>query len=159
MKDWPYDYLIATGCYSNVPNHYIGAISISCWFPKWYGNPIVMRNLAPHGFKNDPIPEYIPKFKKLLSKLDPHEVATEAKAKVYKRATARGLSDQEASQITPILLCWETPEKFCHRHMVSEWLNNEMGMYVPEVKVRLGKLNIIERKKKPKEGPDQLSLL
>lgn len=21
------------------------------------------------------------------------------------------------------LLCYETPEKFCHRHLVSEWLN------------------------------------
>ena len=22
------------------------------------------------------------------------------------------------------LLCYETPEKFCHRHLVAEWLNN-----------------------------------
>lgn len=22
-----------------------------------------------------------------------------------------------------VLLCWERPESFCHRHLVSEWLN------------------------------------
>lgn len=26
---------------------------------------------------------------------------------------------------TPVLLCWESSEKFCHRHLVAEWLANE----------------------------------
>jgi uncharacterized protein YeaO (DUF488 family) len=30
-----------------------------------------------------------------------------------------------------ILLCYETPEKFCHRHLVSEWLNRN-GVYCEE---------------------------
>lgn len=30
-----------------------------------------------------------------------------------------------------ILLCYETPEKFCHRHLVSKWLNRS-GIYCEE---------------------------
>jgi|GEM_PF-3279071 len=150
---------LATGCYSNIPNYYLGGISVSCWHPKWYGNPIMMRSLAPHGFKNDEPPEYIPKYKSLLSKLDPHKISSEAKEKTYFKAKERGLSEEEADAITPILLCWETPNQFCHRHMISEWINKETGIHVPEVKFRNGKLEVIERKKKKKEEPNQLTLL
>ena len=159
MTNYPFDFVVATGCYANIPNYYIGAISVSCWYPKWYGNPIVMRSLAPHGFKNDPLPEYIPKFKDLLSKLDPYEVSTEAKERTYNKARKRGLSDEEAGAITPVFLCWETPDRFCHRHMISEWLKKETGMFVPEVKLRNGNFQVIERTKKKKKEPNQLSLL
>ena len=30
-----------------------------------------------------------------------------------------------------ILLCYEKPESFCHRHLVADWLN-ENGLYVTE---------------------------
>tara|TARA_Y100001963_G_C6428175_1_gene285790 strand:+ start:168 stop:524 length:357 start_codon:yes stop_codon:yes gene_type:complete len=118
-----------------------------------------MRSLAPHGFKNDPLPEYIPKFKDLLSKLDPYEVSTEAQERTYNKARKRGLSDEEAGAITPVLLCWETPNQFCHRHMISEWINKETGIHVPEVKLKNGKFEVIERKKKKKKEPKQLTLL
>jgi hypothetical protein len=29
-----------------------------------------------------------------------------------------------------ILLCWETPDKFCHRHLVADWLNKPMETYI-----------------------------
>lgn len=31
-----------------------------------------------------------------------------------------------------ILLCWEGPGKFCHRRLVAEWFQNELGVLVPE---------------------------
>ena len=31
----------------------------------------------------------------------------------------------------PVLLCYESPEKFCHRHLVAEWLTNS-GIKVKE---------------------------
>ena len=31
-----------------------------------------------------------------------------------------------------ILLCFETPEKFCHRHLVAKWLNEKTGLAVQE---------------------------
>ena len=32
-----------------------------------------------------------------------------------------------------ILLCYETPGKFCHRHLVSKWLERELGIVVTEI--------------------------
>lgn len=31
-----------------------------------------------------------------------------------------------------VLLCYETPEKFCHRHLAAEWLNNKAGTDIHE---------------------------
>lgn len=31
-----------------------------------------------------------------------------------------------------ILLCYEPPDKFCHRHLVAEWLTNVMGIDIEE---------------------------
>lgn len=30
------------------------------------------------------------------------------------------------------LLCYEAPEKFCHRHLVAEWFKNKLGIEVKE---------------------------
>lgn len=30
------------------------------------------------------------------------------------------------------LLCYEKPEDFCHRHLLAEWLNRELGIEVRE---------------------------
>jgi hypothetical protein len=32
-----------------------------------------------------------------------------------------------------ILCCYEGPGKFCHRRLVAEWLENRLGMQVPEL--------------------------
>lgn len=34
-----------------------------------------------------------------------------------------------------VLLCYESPEKFCHRHLVADWLNEGTGMNVQEIKI------------------------
>ena len=31
-----------------------------------------------------------------------------------------------------VLLCFETPEKFCHRHIVAQWLKEKTGIKVQE---------------------------
>jgi uncharacterized protein (DUF488 family) len=31
-----------------------------------------------------------------------------------------------------ILLCWEPPGEFCHRRIVAQWLESELGIKVPE---------------------------
>jgi hypothetical protein len=32
-----------------------------------------------------------------------------------------------------ILLCWEAPGEFCHRRVVARWLEEAMGIEVPEL--------------------------
>ena len=54
---------------------------------------------------------YIDKYNKtVLSSLDP-------------LPTARALKEL-ADWKSTFILCYETPEKFCHRHIVAEWFNN-----------------------------------
>lgn len=33
-----------------------------------------------------------------------------------------------------MLLCYESPNKFCHRHLLSMWVENKTGMVIPEWK-------------------------
>ncbi len=32
-----------------------------------------------------------------------------------------------------ILCCYETPEKFCHRHLIAAWLQEKLGITVTEL--------------------------
>ena len=32
-----------------------------------------------------------------------------------------------------VLLCWCGDDKFCHRHIVAEWLNKELGTQIVEL--------------------------
>ena len=61
----------------------------------------------------------------VLHGLDPHEVYEELKGRV--------------------LLCYEEPEYFCHRHIVAAWLELELGITVPEVVCINNKLVPIKR--------------
>ena len=51
-------------------------------------------------------------FQETLSKLDPKEI--------YDRLQ------------NYVLLCWEAPGEFCHRRLVAKWLENRLGIEVPE---------------------------
>jgi hypothetical protein len=84
--------------------------------------------------------------------LNAHDIASEAKELVYKKAIRRGHSDEQASKITPVLLCWESPEQFCHRHLVSKWMEYETGMYVPEVKIPVGTQDLAVIKRAQTKG-------
>lgn len=61
----------------------------------------------------------------VLSKLDPQEVYDELDGR--------------------ILLCYEEPELFCHRHIVASWLEKTLGVRVPEVMILGDKLLKIDR--------------
>ncbi len=34
-----------------------------------------------------------------------------------------------------VLLCWEGPGKFCHRRLVAEWLENNLGCDFPGISI------------------------
>ena len=36
-----------------------------------------------------------------------------------------------------IMLCYEGPGKFCHRHLVAEWIQSNTGVIVEEVPIEL----------------------
>lgn len=34
-----------------------------------------------------------------------------------------------------VMMCYESPDQFCHRHLVSHWLEQELGIDVKEVMI------------------------
>ena len=90
-------------------------VSIARYSPQWCSGIREYKALAPlpSTLKNykrtSNTEEYIRDYRTtVLDKLDPHKVATE-------------LSDG-ANGCDVVLLCYETPDKFCHRHLVATWL-------------------------------------
>jgi hypothetical protein len=58
--------------------------------------------------------DYRREYRKILDRLDPR--------RVY---------DELGSE--SILLCWEGAGQFCHRRLVAEWLEERLGVKVPEL--------------------------
>ena len=48
----------------------------------------------------------------------------------------KGIAHQEQKDKV-VLMCYESPEKFCHRHLVAEWLNKEAGLEHPVEEVEI----------------------
>lgn len=92
----------------------------------------VYRKLAPGTWFNSvSVEEYLQRFDaEILAPLDPADTWNE----LY-RLTA---------PYEPVLLCWERPpvaasevlgHDFCHRRIVAEWFERELGMVVDEIKI------------------------
>jgi hypothetical protein len=99
----------------------LNAVSIAAKAPSWYKGR-EYKKLAPKywffkKYKKDEDEDFYTEhyYKEVLDKLDP--------AEVYKEL------GKDA-----ILLCWEAPDKFCHRHIVAEWLAYRLGVKVEEYK-------------------------
>jgi hypothetical protein len=102
----------------NHPN----AVGISKTVPPWGIPQRRCESLAPsHLLINDikqlriSKEEYTERYhEEVLSKLDPKEIFEEL---------GEGA----------VLLCWEGPDKFCHRHIVGKWLSDAIGIDVEEL--------------------------
>lgn len=95
-------------------------VSIAGKSPEWY-HGAEYKKLAPsfwffEKYKRDGDKAFYTEqyYKEVLNKLDPKEVYYE-----LGRNT--------------VLLCWEKPGEFCHRHIVAEWLTNALNIEVTEI--------------------------
>lgn len=89
------------------------AASASFWKYETYEPLVPMRGIL-WAYKHHEISmdEYIHLYKEQLARLSVHAVAMDLEER--------------------ILLCYEKPDKFCHRHIVAEWLR-EAGYEVREL--------------------------
>lgn len=101
-------------------NHNIIPISICGKAPDWYKG-LQYKKLAPkYGFfmewkKNHNNDYYIEHFQKeVLDELDATEVVLDFSRMIY------GFNVGENDIV---LICYEKPSDFCHRHLVADWLN------------------------------------
>jgi len=95
------------------------AVSISLSKPKWYTNCREYKKLAPswallNKYKQNKDEEYYIEhyYKDVLDKLNPKQVYEE-------------LGENA------VLLCWEK-SRFCHRFIVSAWLQDKLGIEIKE---------------------------
>jgi len=86
------------------------------------------KSLAPNwklheNFKTKKISEdqFISAYKEQLESMNPNKVYEDLNALV--------------SGLEPILMTDGSKKKFCHRHLVAEWLENELGIIIEEYKV------------------------
>lgn len=104
-----------TSYYANVKNlpAHLNPIAVSIGLPKWWQGERDKRLAPSWAMMKSPRENYDREFKKQLEKLD-----------------ARQVYDQLGDNA--VLLCYEVPNDWCHRRMVAEWFENELGIVVPE---------------------------
>lgn len=110
------DYALYTSCFGRMKRIPLThePIAISAARPRFFKGR-VMSCLAPtYSMIKLPEKEYGPLFAKILSRLDPERVMEEIGGKA-------------------VLLCWEKPGDYCHRRLVAKWLENALGIVVPEL--------------------------
>lgn len=103
----------------------INPLAITFKPPFWFKTPnypiLAPKELFLRDYKNNIINEekYVELFLELvLDPLNPEEIYNE-------------LIETYDEDVT--LLCYEKPPKFCHRHIVSNWFENNLGVEVPEL--------------------------
>lgn len=94
-------------------------IRISNSKPKWWTKPLLsLPEVFPEwrivdGVKKEIISEeqYTTEYQKMLNGLDKNKILE----KIY-------LTEEGQGYKNVVLLCYETPDKFCHRHILADWI-------------------------------------
>lgn len=113
----------------------LGAVCISLGFPKWpLSYPIVHSapELMPSwDFLKLPLDQYRPLYLKKLEKMGASYLIDTLEA-VATRKKLPGL----------VLLCYEDlnkPGEWCHRRLLAEWVQQKLGMEIPELEGQIHK--------------------
>lgn len=122
-----------------------GRVSIARFAPRGMGGFRIFRALAPGKWFNEP----------------PYNSSYDAYRKRYESEILKPLDPQVvhdklhelAFPHEPVLLCWEkdpvcNPDEWCHRRIVADWFESELGIVVPEMKIELPK----KRKRLPAQA-------
>ncbi len=89
-------------------------------------------------------PRRHPKGYRVYSKLAPGKWFNSVDEAMYRKLFAEQLLARDPQTVwdelhalagasEPILLCWEEPGIFCHRRLVAAWLEENLGVTVPEM--------------------------
>jgi hypothetical protein len=97
----------------NIPSH-LRPVAIAIGVPAWYKGERDLRLAPTRAMLKMTSTEYDKLFAKILDKVDPKQIADE-------------LGDNA------VLLCWEKPGERCHRRWVAEFLEEALGVEVPEL--------------------------
>jgi hypothetical protein len=106
---------ILTSSFANVKKLPAGLVpvSIACGAPRWFRGHKEPRLAPTRAMLKMQKPEYDRHFAAILAQLDPVALGQELPAGA-------------------VLCCWEKPDEWCHRRLVAEWLEQALGIEVPE---------------------------
>ena len=118
-----------TGCFKQVDDGYVnGFISISLYPSKNEFVKYEYKSLAPNW--------------KLIENLNKKKITEGQFIKSYEDQLDSLSADKVyedlvnlVSGFEPIIMTSISKKKFCHRHLVAEWLENELGIIIEEYKV------------------------
>lgn len=121
--------MIYTGCFAQADKYDGVLTSIAIKIPK--------------GFKGMRLGCFMPKFW-LFDRWRKGEIDNEEYSRLFKSEILAFLEEQKIKNLLEslsknkdlFLLCYEKPEDFCHRHIVAEWIRNELGLEVKEYEVK-----------------------
>ena len=107
---------LSTSCYNNLKRIPEGLepVCISVGKPRWYSGRLYPPLYPTRKMLKMSIEQYNLLYDEILSKLDPQQVFDE-------------LGENS------VMLCWEKPGILCHRRRVAEWLEQHLGIVVPEL--------------------------
>jgi hypothetical protein len=91
----------------------INAVSIARGTPKWFNGKSIIEFAPPRYMINYSPEDYKKEFKKV----------------VIEKTAKNGLNKLQEGDV---LLCYEKPNEFCHRHIIAEWLRG-LGYDVQEI--------------------------
>lgn len=100
----------------------IKVIGVALYPPRWF-NGVSIRDVAPtpsilHA-TGQTREQYIERYKcEVLSKVNPYQLLAELQCMSQGHDVA--------------LCCYEKPDKFCHRHILAEWLSGTIGETITE---------------------------
>lgn len=102
-------------------------------------NLIVIASSVPSQFKL-PYRNYnplIPGWRDLIKPFKQGELTELLYEELYQKNYLKRLNPRKVFYtdlgIDAVLLCWEAPDRFCHRRLVANWLEKELGVEVPEL--------------------------
>lgn len=98
---------------------YIEVLEYKKLAPKWTFWKIWKDNISKKGNNEYYIKEY---YNQVLSLLNPNIV-------LYELEKLSGNSDMV------VLLCYEKPQDFCHRHIVADWITKNTKMNIKELQI------------------------
>lgn len=96
-------------------------VSIAVMTPRWFHDRTYIELAPRRGMLALDEDEYRKEFTEVLRMNSP--------MKVYKDLEIMVRNDKK---LAIALLCYESPEKFCHRHLVAEWFMEKLGIEVRE---------------------------
>lgn len=121
------DFLIQRG--------YKNFVAISGWLPEFYKELLLNNPNKNISFRR--CAELSPK-KDWFFQWKNGEFDNDRYVKLYYETVLNNVNAQELYEKfgeDAILLCYEKPDDFCHRHIVAEWFNKELKINVEEINV------------------------